>query len=143
MKLFTIGFTGTSAENFFSRLLENGITKVLDTRIHNTSQLSGFAKKDDLNFFLNSLGGITYQHCPELAPEEEMLREYRSGGDWENYERKFQALIKKRKIEKLFRPDELSDSCLLCSEKLPHHCHRRLVAEYLSEKWGKLNIIHL
>ncbi|MFL5785316.1 MAG: DUF488 family protein [Bacteriovoracaceae bacterium] len=143
MILFTIGFTQTSAEDFFSRLIEGGVKTVLDVRLHNTSQLSGFAKKDDLSFFLHSLGGITYRHCPELAPREDMLKAYRTDRNWDHYSKNFVKLLQERKIEKVFRPADIHQACLLCSESSPHHCHRRLVAEYLKEKWGKINIIHL
>jgi uncharacterized protein (DUF488 family) len=48
-----------------------------------------------------------------------------------------------RKIEESVPRDLVADGCLLCSEDKPHHCHRRLVAEYLREKWGDLGITHL
>jgi len=32
---------------------------------------------------------------------------------------------------------------LLCSEATPHHCHRRLAAEYLAEHWADVTIEHL
>jgi uncharacterized protein (DUF488 family) len=32
---------------------------------------------------------------------------------------------------------------LLCSEPTAEHCHRRLVLEYLRDKWGDLTITHL
>ncbi|EPE0459056.1 DUF488 family protein [Pseudomonas aeruginosa] len=35
------------------------------------------------------------------------------------------------------------NSGLLCSEDKPHHCHRRLVAEYLAGKWPNVEIVHL
>ena len=41
-------------------------------------------------------------------------------------------------------PKELLDrACLLCSEEEPHHCHRRLVAEYLKDKWSDVDIEHI
>tara|TARA_B100001758_G_scaffold215364_1_gene200990 strand:- start:274 stop:432 length:159 start_codon:yes stop_codon:yes gene_type:complete len=43
--IYTIGFTGTTAENFFERLKKNNVLKLIDTRLNNKSQLSGFAKK--------------------------------------------------------------------------------------------------
>lgn len=58
MKVFTIGFTKTSAESFFTRLQKAGVKKVIDVRLHNDSQLAGFAKKDDLRYFLDALCGI-------------------------------------------------------------------------------------
>ncbi|HHN66515.1 MAG TPA: DUF488 family protein, partial [Thermopetrobacter sp.] len=47
-----------------------------------------------------------------------------------------------RKIEDIDK-NIIDGGCLLCSEDSPHHCHRRLVAEYLRDKWGDVEIIHL
>jgi uncharacterized protein (DUF488 family) len=143
MKLFTIGFTKTSAEHFFSRLSRAGAKKLIDVRLNNISQLSGFAKKSDLSYFTNKICNIDYEHVPELAPTQEMLREYRnSKGSWSVYERKFLDLMTRRKVENIDR-SRLDGGCLLCSEDKPHHCHRRLVAEYLKEKWNNVEILHL
>ena len=143
MKLFTIGFTKTSAQDFFDRLKNSGAKKLVDVRLNNVSQLAGFAKRDDLRFFANQLCGIEYEHVPALAPTEDMLGEYRkNGGAWTKYEESFLALMKQRHVEDL-DPSRLDDGCLLCSEDKPHHCHRRLVAEYLRGKWHDVDIIHL
>jgi uncharacterized protein (DUF488 family) len=141
----TIGFTKSNAQNFFERIRSAGVKKVVDVRLHNTSQLSGFAKSDDLSYFLKSILDITYVHTPLLAPEDDMLKAYkRDGGDWRAYETKFLNLMAKRKIEDRFRPDMFDHACLLCSEDTPHHCHRRLVCEYLNGKWDKaLSVRHL
>jgi uncharacterized protein (DUF488 family) len=141
----TIGFTQSTAEHFFTRLTEAGVRKVIDVRVHNTSQLAGFAKSDDLAWFLNKLGGIGYAHEPALAPTEEMLKVYRKEkGSWDAYARVFCRLMADRRIEDVFRPAVFEDACLLCSEATPHHCHRRLVCEYLNEKWGNaLTVRHL
>jgi uncharacterized protein (DUF488 family) len=144
MKLFTIGFTKKSAEQFFRILKKEGLTRVVDTRLNNVSQLAGFTKKDDLKFFLKEVLGIDYVHMPILAPTKDILDAYKkNGGDWPAYERKFVDLIRNRKIESNISRETLSGACLLCSEPTPHHCHRRLVAEYLSDKWGDINIHHL
>ncbi|OWK46871.1 DUF488 family protein [Fimbriiglobus ruber] len=142
--LFTIGFTKKSAEQFFTKLQAAGVSRVLDVRLNNRSQLAGFAKKDDLAFFLRSIAGIDYAHIPDLAPTQDMLGEYqKSSNGWAAYEVKFLDLIRSRRIEETVRPELLDGGCLLCSEDRPHHCHRRLVAEYLCEKWGDLEIKHL
>jgi uncharacterized protein (DUF488 family) len=142
--LFTIGFTRKSAETFFTLLQKAGVKKVLDTRLHNVSQLAGFAKRNDLEYFLKAIGGIEYSHCPELAPSEELLGSYKKEKlGWDSYEKKFRSLIKKRKIEKLFTPADLDGACLLCSEEKPHHCHRRLVAEYIQSVYPRIKIQHL
>jgi len=144
MKLFTIGFTKTSAESFFGRLQKAGVKKVADVRLNNVSQLAGFAKKDDLRYFLRAICGIGYEHHPELAPTQEMLDAYKKRrGDWAEYERRFLDLMANRRIEETVARETLDGACLLCSEDKPHHCHRRLVAEYLKEKWGDLEVVHL
>ena len=143
MRLFTIGFTKTSAQNFFGRLKGSGAKKLVDVRLNNVSQLAGFAKRDDLRFFANQLCGIEYEQVPELAPTEDMLGEYRKNGvAWPEYEKRFLALMEQRHVENL-DPSRLDDGCLLCSEDKPHHCHRRLVAEYLRDKWHNVEIVHL
>ena len=144
MKLFTIGFTKKSAEQFFGLLKQEGLTKVVDTRLNNVSQLAGFTKRDDLKFFLREVLRIEYVHMPILAPTKDILDAYKkNGGDWPAYERKFVDLVRSRKIESSVSRELLSGACLLCSEPTPHHCHRRLVAEYLSDSWGDIEIRHL
>ncbi len=144
MKVFTIGFTKTTAELFFTRLQRAGVRKVLDVRLNNVSQLAGFAKRDDLRYFLKAIGSIDYAHEPTLAPPQEMLDAYKKdGGDWSEYEKRFLSLMNTRKVEQVIQPSVLEGACLLCSEDKPQHCHRRLVVEYLNEKWGGLEIRHL
>jgi uncharacterized protein (DUF488 family) len=144
-KVSTIGFTKTTAEGFFDRLLKAGVKKVVDVRLHNTSQLAGFAKADDLAYFLKRIGGIEYVHQPLLAPTDPMLKAYKKEkGDWRAYEERFLHLMSERQIEKRLKPDMFDGTCFLCSEAVPHHCHRRLVCEYLNEKWdGALDVRHL
>lgn len=143
MKLYTIGFTKTTAEHFFDRLKRSGATKLVDVRLNNVSQLSGFAKRDDLKFFAETICAIGYRHVPKLAPTKEILDDFKKRkGDWSEYESKFLDLMAERKIEELNK-DDLDGGCLLCSEDKPHHCHRRLVAEYLKGKWGDVQIVHL
>ncbi len=144
MKIFTIGFTKTSAEAFFTRLEKASVKKVVDVRLNNVSQLAGFAKKDDLRYFLMTICGIGYAHQSVLAPTQKMLDAYKKGrGEWADYEKRFLELMASRRIEEVVARDALDGACLLCSEDKPHHCHRRLVAEYLKEKWGDLDIAHL
>lgn len=141
----TIGFTRTTAESFFRRLLEAGVRKVVDVRLHNGSQLAGFAKAGDLGYFLDMIGGIDYAHEPLLAPTRAMLRAYREEkGSWAAYEERFLALMAERRIESRLTAQSLDGACLLCSEATPDHCHRRLVVDYLNRRWGgTLSVRHL
>lgn len=143
MKIFTIGFTKKSAEQFFNRLKQPGLVRVVDTRLNNTSQLAGFTKKRDLEFFLHEICKLGYVHLPELAPTQEILDAYKASGEWSNYERQFLSLMAERRIEDQVDKSILDGGCLLCSEATPEHCHRRLVAEYLRRKWGDVEIVHL
>lgn len=146
MKVFTIGFTKTSAEHFFGRILASGAKRIIDVRLNNKSQLAGFAKRDDLKYFLREIGNVDYVHEPMLAPSQEILDELKKRkGSWASYEQAFMGLMRERRIEDKLDPELLSDGCLLCSEAKPHHCHRRLVLEYLDEAWAgcQLEVVHL
>lgn len=141
--LFTIGFTRKPAETFFGLLVNAGVRQVIDTRLHNTSQLSGFAKQDDLSYFLQVIGQIDYVHMPNLSPTEDILSDYKKKRiTWSEYEESFNQLLHDRQIETL-DPGVFDWSCLLCSEHEPDQCHRRLVAEYLDAAWGNVEIVHL
>jgi uncharacterized protein (DUF488 family) len=144
MKILTIGFTKKNAEKFFTGLRSAGVARVVDTRLNNTSQLAGFAKRDDLRYLLKAVAGIDYRHEPLMAPTAEILEAYKKGRiDWDVYARHFLDLMAARHIESAMSREILADGCLLCSEDKPHHCHRRLVAEYLREHWGDVEIVHL
>lgn len=144
MRLFTIGFTKKSAEQFFNRLKQPNLIRLVDARLNNVSQLAGFTKKNDLKFFLHEICNIDYVHLPELAPTQDILDAYKkNGGDWSTYEREFLSLMAARQIEKKVDKKLIEGGCLLCSEATPEHCHRRLVAEYLRDKWDGIEIVHL
>ncbi len=144
MRIYTIGFTKTSAEKFFGRLASSKIRSLVDVRLNNVSQLAGFAKRDDLRYFTNELVRATYIHRTELAPTKDMLDGYKKDRRaWDDYASKFIRLMESRKIEELIPRESLDGACLLCSEDKAHHCHRRLVAEYLRDKWGDVEIVHI
>ena len=145
IRLFTIGFTKKNARQFFSLLQGGGVRKVLDTRLNNVSQLAGFTKRDDLSFFLEQVAGIGYEHAEQLAPTGLMLKRYKQGEiSWGDYASEYQVLIQKRQVESQFTADALNGVCLLCSEATPHHCHRRLAAEFFQQQLGcGVEIIHL
>ena len=125
-------------------LKESGASRLIDVRLNNVSQLSGFAKRDDLEYFLKAICHMKYMHLTELAPTKEMLNSYRNGlQSWETYESNFLALMEQRRIDKMGIKRQLSNGCLLCSEDKPDRCHRRLVAEYLQRCWGDVEIVHL
>lgn len=144
LKLFTIGFTKKDAEKFFEMLKTSEVKRIIDVRLNNASQLAGFAKRDDLQYFLKTICNIDYIHKPELAPTKTILDDYKKNkGNWEIYEKDFINLMKKRKIDQLIHRKLINHDCLLCSEEKPDQCHRRLIAEYLKDKLENIEIIHL
>lgn len=144
MRLYTIGFTKKSASQFFETLRAAGVARVVDVRLNNVSQLAGFAKKQDLAYFLDKIDAIQYIHAPLLAPTQEMLDSYKKRGEgWDEYKRKFLQLMQERRIEETWSLELHDTDCLLCSEEKPDHCHRRLVAEYLAAHHDDLRIQHL
>jgi uncharacterized protein (DUF488 family) len=145
VEIYTIGFTQTTAERFFKRLKEARIARVLDVRLNNSSQLSGFAKAQDLPFFLEQLVGVSYEHDPRLAPTQEILDEFKKRkGDWSTYEQQFMALMRERDVARNLDPAAFEQrTALLCSEATALHCHRRLVVEHLAESWPEVRAVHL
>jgi uncharacterized protein (DUF488 family) len=142
--IFTIGFAGKSAREFFTKLKESGVKTVIDIRLNNVSQLAGFTKEQDLPYFLQEIVGIKYVHKPELAPTKDILTAYKKKEiNWLEYEKRFHQLLSERRIENVITPQDADKSCLLCSEPKPDKCHRRLTAEYLRELWGNVKIVHL
>jgi len=144
MTIYTIGFTKKSAEKFFTLLKDSGARRLADVRLNNSSQLAGFSKRDDLRYFVKAICGMDYVHVEQLAPTQEILDAFKKEkGDWGEYERRFLALMRDRRVDETVPREVLDGACLLCSEETPEHCHRRLVAEYLREKWGAVEIEHL
>ena len=144
IELYTIGFAKKSAEEFFGLLKSNHVNTIVDTRIHPSSQLSGFAKGKDLKFFAYEIADIGYEHQIDFAPSEELLSKYRKKKiSWDEYEVEYLNLLDLRKIGKHIHIQDMNCKCLLCSEHSPDKCHRRLLAEYLRSKFSGVKIIHL
>ena len=105
--LYTVGFSGKDAKTFFELLKLNNVQTLLDIRLNNVSQLSGYTKKNDLAYFLDKICDIKYKHLPILAPTKEILDAYKAKKiSWNDYEAKYIHLINERKIE-----NELKDGC--------------------------------
>ena len=138
MEIATIGFTQSSAQHFFERLNRAGVRRLVDVRLSNVSQLAGFAKANDLAYFLDAISSISYKHDLRLAPTKEMFKAYRADElSWDGYESEFRALMVERKIPDALEKEPFeTKTVLLCSEAAPEHCHRRVVAELVAQRWG-------
>lgn len=141
MKIYTIGFTKKTLEDFISRLKKSNIQRIVDIRLNNSSQLAGFAKSHDLEFILKQFG-IEYISVKNLAPDKALLDKYKKDKNWEEYAANFEVLMNRRNAKKTLNDLQLDKktSCFLCSEDKPEKCHRRLVAEMLDKNF---EIVHL
>ncbi|WP_238492464.1 DUF488 domain-containing protein [Desulfotruncus alcoholivorax] len=142
--IYTIGFSKKNLRQFITRLKDAGVNKLIDVRLNNTSQLAGYAKKDDLEYIL-SLVGIDYEHHPELAPTEELMKKFKKKQiTWQDYEEEYNNILLQRDpLKSIDFEKQDSPVCLLCSEDKPEECHRRLLAEYYSNLLPNVKIGHL
>ena len=143
--LYTIGFTKKSAEHFFDLLRDNHVKQLVDVRISNSSQLAGFAKGKDLEFFVKEICHIPYKHIADFAPTKELLDQWhKQEVTWDEYIKVYTDLLKDREILQKYGVKAFDGSCFLCSEDTPEQCHRRLLAEYLQKhSKEKVAIVHL
>lgn len=142
--VYTIGFTRKNLRTFVDLLKTAGVDAVIDIRLRPDSQLSGYAKSEDLAYVLELLG-IDYERQPSLAPTAGILDGYRKDRNWDHYVEAFTALMRAREVESVGR-DLLSRRaapCLLCSEATAEQCHRRLIAEYWAERLPGITVVHL
>jgi uncharacterized protein (DUF488 family) len=146
MIVYTIGFTKKSASLFFELIKQNHIELLLDIRLNNASQLAGFSKGSDLQYFLKVICGTEYFHCLEFAPTKRLLEDYKNKKiSWLEYESGYNSLLDNRGaidsfIEQFANFTRIS---LLCSEATAEHCHRRLLAEKIQEKFPSVEVVHL
>jgi uncharacterized protein (DUF488 family) len=143
--VYTIGFQRKPLAEFITLLRQAGVEAVIDIRLRNTSQLSGYTKRDDLAFLLDEGFGMAYEHHPDLAPSAEILDAFRQDKDWNNYEERFNHLLVEQGADAIGREilSRYGAICLLCSEPTAEQCHRRLVAEYWAARIPELTIEHL
>jgi uncharacterized protein (DUF488 family) len=142
--IYTIGFTQKSLRQFLMLLREAEVDGVVDIRQNNTSQLSGFAKRDDLAFILETQG-IGYLEEKRLAPPPDLLKRYHAGLPWSEYVPEFEQMLADRPLRDILRgiEERFDRPCLLCAEPTPEQCHRRLVAEGFARLEPGLEVHHL
>jgi uncharacterized protein (DUF488 family) len=146
MTIYTIGFTKKSASLFFKLIKQNNIELLLDIRLNNTSQLSGFSKGSDLQYFLKVICATGYIHCLEFAPTKELMDKYKYRKiSWLEYEAGYNCLMDNRGVIDIFLKKfaTFAKLSLLCSEPTAEHCHRRLLAEKIRKNIPNIEVVHL
>ena len=144
MTLFTIGFSKKNAETFFEILLQNGVKRLIDIRLNNKSQLAGYTKSADLQYFLRKMANIEYIYMPIFAPTKDLLRKYQQKQvGWKEYEEEYKRILDDRKVLDSLDYSIFDNAVLLCSESTAECCHRRLLAEHLAANNKEIKIIHI
>jgi uncharacterized protein (DUF488 family) len=138
LEICSIGASGVSARDFFSRLAKNEVTSIVDTRVHASSQLAGFTRKDSLSYFADTILNIKYIHELQLAPEASMLKAYRNKTvTWSQYQDEYLDLLREREVPRSIDLQAWGQRpVLLCSESDAEFCHRRLAAEFIDKALG-------
>jgi len=143
MTVFTIGYTKKTAEKFFGLISANGIDLLIDIRLYNSTQLSGFSKSRDLEYFLATICDCGYVWASQFAPTAMLLDDYKNKRiSWSEYESVYHNLLDGQNLGFF---SNLADKriCLLCAEDKPNFCHRRLLAERIAAAYPVTEIIHL
>jgi len=144
MEIFTIGYGGKSAKAFFEALKSNRIDILIDVRLYNSSQLAGFCKSRDLEYFLAQICCCEYVWASQFSPTAQLLDNYKSRQiTWVQYEVVYNELIDTRDELNFFGNFHSKRICLLCAEATPECCHRRLLAERVAEIYEGVTITHL
>lgn len=143
MTIFTIGYTNKTAAKFFELIRMNEIDTLIDVRRYNTSQLAGFAKGRDLEYFLSRICNCNYVWATQFAPTAALLDDYKKNRiNWNEYEKIYHSLLDVQDL--LFFEDYANKRiCLLCAEDSPARCHRRLLAERVAEIYPNAEVKHL
>lgn len=130
-------------EQFLTLLRGNNVDIVIDVRLRNEGPRYNFASGE----YIKNLAvthRMSYAHDLSFAPTEEILGAWWRKQDWPAYVREFDKLMTDRDVVQLWenRYSDFYRPCLLCMEKTPEECHRRLLAERLAVKL-RAPIIHL
>jgi hypothetical protein len=142
-ELFTIGYEGSSLEEYLNKLIKNNIQVLYDVRKNPLSRKFGFSKSI-LSELLPQFG-IEYRHLPELGIVSEKRQDLNTELDYI----KLFAEYEKYLPEKIIYLQELAHTlkkgksiALTCFEKTPRFCHRHCVSNYLTEHYD-VEVTHL
>ncbi len=132
--LFTIGYEGADTERFAAALREAGVTTLADVRAVAASRKRGFAKSALAAGLAEA--GIGYRHLRSLGTPK-AGREAARADDAALMRRIYCAEVLETgtgqaALDELAALAEAGPTCLLCFERDPDRCHRRILSERLA-----------
>lgn len=141
MRIFTIGYEGTTVGEFIAALERAGVQRVIDVRALPLSRRPGFSKSP-LRAALEE-AGIEYVHLKALGTPAEGRAAARAGRHLD-LERIYSGQLELP--EAIGQSAQMLDlarekpSALLCMERDPAHCHRTLLLDAVA---GDAEVVHL
>jgi len=141
MKIFTIGYEGTTVPDFVDALKKAGVERVIDVRALPLSRRPGFSKTPLRNALAEA--EIEYIHLKALGTPSEGRTAARAGR-YADLERIYtgqlelpEAIAQSAQMLELARE---APSALLCMEREPAHCHRTLLLDAVAKE---AEVVHL
>ena len=128
MRIFTIGYEGTTVPEFIAALKKAGIERVIDVRALPLSRRPGFSKTA-LRGALEE-AGLEYVHLKALGTPADGRAAARSGrhADLERiYAGQLELPEAMAATGRMLELAAEKPSALLCMEREPAHCHRTLL----------------
>ncbi|MGE5554590.1 MAG: DUF488 family protein [Betaproteobacteria bacterium] len=134
--LYTVGYEGARLNDFVEQLKELHIQLVVDVREKAWSRKPGFSKTS-LNTAL-ARRGIKYIHVPELGSPSSIRRQLHEDGDYRRFFAEYRRYLLNHSdvADGLVEDLENETACLMCFERDPNTCHRKVIAEYLTSIAG-------
>jgi uncharacterized protein (DUF488 family) len=141
--LYTIGYEGASLPDFVGTLTAAGVSRLVDVRQLPQSRRPGFSK-NALKLALEHQG-ITYEHRKQLGDPKPGRDAARSGNLplFRSIFTEHMCLPASQDELKSLAATAATETCvLLCYERNPQECHRKLLCDGL-EALGSFKIQHL
>ena len=135
-RVFTIGYEGADVDRFLMALKDAGVETLADVRAVALSRKRGFSKSALRDALASQ--DIGYRHFRELGTPKEGRQAARAGDS---------ALMRRIYCDEVLTSAPAQDAfrelaalagdqpiCLLCFERDPENCHRRVLAQRLAEQ---------
>lgn len=129
---------------FIKKLCDQGINAIVDIRENPFSRKPGFSK-NPLEKHLKQ-AGINYYHFQELGTPKPLRKFLTDYNDYETFFSRYKAFLPEFQdsLDDIIDMGSKKNICLLCFEKDPHFCHRKIVADYIKESAGtEIKVVHL
>ena len=142
--LYTSGYEGETIKQFIAKLNSQKIDIIVDIRDNPFSRKPGFSQKA-LSSYLKK-EGIRYYHFGELGAPKPLRTYLADKQDYASFFKQYGSYLPEYRdsIDDIIDMGSDRKICLLCFEKYPHYCHRKVVAEFIKNYAGKkIEVIHI